>query len=241
MKDPASYEAVFSDKFPIDIWPKIASILKLVDQGIGAKLPKTAKVGQRIVATWRGATALCSVAEVFGQFDYSIEQLLGFDLSTLSTQRIGEIFEYVTSTEVSPQPPRGRVDLVCMKFATENNLDGSFVLGRASLPSNLGHRYAPPSIPRQNTPTLGEEKIRLVASVLPPQPWKPGVQQRAAKETGLSLKDTRLAIKQLIEQGAIHNQINGVVFDKNRVIVAIDRERSKTPQKVGDVYSAALN
>lgn len=168
MKDPASYEAVFSDKFPIDIWPKIASILKLVDQGIGTKLPKTAKVGQRIVATWRGATALCSVAEVFGQFDYSIEQLLGFDLSTLSTQRIGEIFEYVTSTEVSPQPPRGRVDLVCMKFATENNLDGSFVLGRASLPSNLGHRYAPPSIPRQNTPTLGEEKIRLVASVLPP-------------------------------------------------------------------------
>ena len=57
-------------------------------------------------------------------------------------------------------------------------------------------------------------------------------------ERGLKTEHAR-AINQLILQGEFHNQINGVVFDKNRVIVAIDNERSSTQQKIGDIYSDA--
>lgn len=239
MKHPESYDAVFSEKFPISIWPKIASILKFVDQVIAEKLPKKRKNGPRIVASWRGAVALCAVAEVIGCFDYSIDQLLDLDLSKLSEQRIGDIFEYVTSSEVPAKQPRGRADLVCMQFAIENNLGGGDTIGRWRLPVDLGQHHIPAVASKPIASPLDENKIRLVAGVLPPQPWKPGVQHRAAEVTGLSLNETKRAINQLILQGEFHNQINGVVFDKNRVIVAIDNERSSTQQKIGDIYSDA--
>lgn len=237
MKHRESYDAVFSDKFPISIWPKIASTLKLVDAGIAEKLPKKRKNGPRIVAAWRGATALCAVAEVLGRFDYSIDQLLGLDLSKLSEQRIGEIFEYVTSSEVAAQPPRGRADLICAKFAAEYNLDGAAAIGRWHLPADLNPPHVQSTGSKSVALPLDEETLRLVAGVLPPQPWKPGVQHRAAEESGLSMGETKRAINQLIAQGAFHNQIKGVVFDKNRVIVAIDHQRSNTTQKIGDIYS----
>lgn len=237
MKHRESYDAVFSEKFPISIWPKIASILKLVDKGIAKKLPEKRKNGPRIVASWRGAVALCAVAELLGRFDYSIDQLIDLDVSKLSEKRIGEIFEYFTSSEVAPQPSRGRADLICLQFAAESNLDGGATIGRWRLPADL----APPNLPRASSkssaPPLDEEKVQLVASVLPSQPWKPGVQHRAAERSGLSLKETRRAITQLIAHGQFHNQIKGVVFDKNGVIVAIDHERSRTPQKIGEIYS----
>lgn len=243
MKHRESYDAVFSEEFPISIWPKIASILKLVDQGMAEKLPKKPpkkrKNGRRIVASWRGAVALCAVAEVLGRFDYSIDQFINLDISKLSEQRIGEIFEYFTSSEVPAQSSRGRADLICLQFAAENNLDGDATIGRWRLPADL----APPHLPRASSklsaPPLDEEKVRLVASVLPPQPWKPGVHHRAAERTGLSLNETRRAIGQLIALGQFHNQIKGVVFDKSQVIVAIDHERSRTPQKIGEIYSEA--
>ncbi len=31
MRDPLSYESIFSDRFPVEIWPKIASLMKLID------------------------------------------------------------------------------------------------------------------------------------------------------------------------------------------------------------------
>lgn len=240
MKHSESYDAVFSEKFPITIWSKIASTLKLVDQGIAEKLPKKRKNGQRVVASWRGAVALCAVAEVLGQLDYSVEQLLGLDVSKLSVQRIGEIFEYLTSSEVAAQPHRGRADLICIQFAVKHKLSGDAVIGRWRLPADLVQPRSSGADSNRSAPPLDEKKVQLVAGVLPPQPWKPGVQHDVAKKAGLSLPDARRAIKQLITQGQFHNQINGVVFDKNRVIVAIDLERSNTSQKIGDTYSEAL-
>lgn len=240
MKHPESYSAVFSEIFPITVWPKIASILKLVDEGIAERLPKKRKNSPRVVASWRGAVALCTVAEVLGCFDYSIDQLLRLDFSTLSKQRIGEIFDYVITNEVDAQPSRGRADLVCIQFAAESRLDGSETIGRWRLPAdgNPPHGLNPHS--SMTAPPLDEKKVLLVAGALPSQPWQPGVQHKVAKETGLSLRETKRAITQLIIQGVFKNQINGVVFDKNRVIVAIDHERSNTSQKIGDIYSDAL-
>lgn len=238
MKHPASYAAVFSDKLPISIWPKIASTMKLVDQAILEELPKK-KNGPRILATWRGAVALCAVAEVLGRFDYSVDQLLSVDASQLSEARIKQIFEYVTSTEVVPQPPRGRGDLACAKFGVDNGLDGIEVIGRWRLPSDLDPQAQPWKTGRPKGSPLDEAKVRLVADALPPQPWKPGVQHRVAQQTGLSLAEARQAINQLIAVGEFHDQRQGVVFDANGIIVAIDAERSETTQRVGDVYAPA--
>lgn len=241
MKHPESYDAVFSEKFPISVWPTIASTLKLVDRGIVGKLPKTRKNGARIVASWRGAVALCAVSEILGRFDYSIDQLLGLDMSKLSEQRIGEIFEYMTSSDVAAQPNRGRADLICLQFAVENNLGGNAVIGRWHLPADLRPPHFSAGDSNPNAPLLDEKKVLLVAAVLPPQPWKPGVQHHAAQSTGLSSNETKRAINQLIAQGRFHNQIKGVVFDKNRVIVAIDHERSNSTQKIGDIYPDTLH
>ena len=144
------------------------------------------------------------------------------------------------TNEVAAQPSRGRADLVCMQFAAESRLDGSETIGRWRLPAdgNPPHGLNPHS--NMTAPPLDDKKVRLVACALPSQPWQPGVQHKVAKETGLSLRETKRAITQLIIRGDFNNQINGVVFDKNRVIVAIDHERSNTSQNIGDIYSDAL-
>ena len=95
MQDPKSYEAVFTEHLPIVVWPKLVTLMKLVDLVISGKVPPQ-KVGPRIVAGWRGATALCAVAEIFTSFEYSVQDLVDLDEKLLVPERIAEIFEFLT-------------------------------------------------------------------------------------------------------------------------------------------------
>lgn len=247
MLDSESYQAVFSERIPILVWPKLATIMKLIDSAIAEKAPKH-KLGRRMIAGWRGAVALCAVSEILGSFDYSIEELIGLDIQLISRNRIIEIFEFlllraVTSSELTPGSniqegtQVGRADIQSFRFGESNKILGVEVIGRWRLPTSV----LPPSIRKSlsKSPSfhLPHEIIEKVFNHLLPQPWPRGMQNTVAYDTGLELATVRKAIKHLIGLGRFRQQVDGVVIDLNGLIVDIDKARADVRYKVGERFT----
>lgn len=269
MRDAVSKDAVFSEQLPILIWPKIASIMKKVDYALTENRRPKSSNGRRGLASWRGAVALCAVAEKFGTFDYSVSDLLGLDDMCISKNRIIEIFDLLTATLVQASGAesrdryflqRGRADTHAIVFGRQLGLGGVACIGRWQFPSihslsavgtPESSSQLPPKIikPRvYHTPILPidllpEEIRNLVHAELPAQPWKPGMQQSLAKTLALEIKIVRRAILELIALQLVNNQIDGVVIDKNGVILDVDSSRCDPRFKIGELfpYSNLLN
>lgn len=258
MQSRQNYEAVFSKQLPILVWPKLVEVMKLVDRGIAGALPHR-KTKSRIVAAWRGATALCSVAEIFGTFEYSIENFLSLDISQLSESRVGEIFSFFLdetnnfSYTNKSGNSRARSELFCEKFATNNDIAGINAIGRWGLPAalqlhkkNMHVSEAKSAMERPSSAValrrpLTNEVLEKIAQSLPPQPWKPRMQQVISAELGFPLSDIRQGIKTLIKTGRIFDQRNGVVYNKEMRIVAIDVERANPKFSIGDIYDPSAD
>lgn len=262
MRDPISRDAVFSEQLPILIWPKVASIMKTVDQALTENRRPKSSNGRRGLASWRGAVALCAVAEKFGTFDYSIADLLGLDESKISPSRIVEIFDLLTATLLQTGGAekrdryflqRGKADTHAIAFGQQFEFGGVACIGRWQFPATKApvaarqqgkitqpvskgikaRVYRAPSLPIELLP----EDIRiLVQAALPVQPWKPGTQQQLATKLELEVKVVKRAISELIALNFVHNQIDGVVIDKEGVIQAVDPSRCDPRFKVGETF-----
>jgi hypothetical protein len=262
MRDPISRDAVFSEQLPILIWPKVAAIMKTVDQALTENRRPKSSNGRRGLASWRGAVALCAVAENFGTFDYSIGDLLGLDESKILPTRIVEIFDLLTATLVQAGGTekrdryflqRGKADTHTMAFGKQYSLDGVACIGRWQFPSTqspVATRPKPEAshpvlkkikprvyrIPSLPTELLPDDIRKSVQDALPAQPWKPGMQQLLATDLNLEVKVVRRAISELIALNLIDNQIDGVVIDKGGIIQAVDISRADPRFKVGDPF-----
>ena len=71
---------------------------------------------------------------------------------------------------------------------------------------------------------------RRVDSILPSQPWKPGVHLWAASQLGCSAGDCSRAIQLLIKEGIRHRQVDGIVYAQDGKVLAFDSERVENTQ-----------
>lgn len=246
MLDSESYQSVFSEKMPILVWPKLATIMKLVDSVIVEKAPKH-KLGRRLIAGWRGAVALCAVSEILGSFDYSLEELIELDITRISRSHVIRIFEFLllkvdSPTEYIPVAnPKdginvGRADIQSVRFGKINSISGTEVIGRWRLPTCV----APPLI--RKTPStafpsyVSSEIIERVFDNLLPQPWPKGMQNIVVTSTGIDLLTVRKAIKHLIAIGRLSQQVDGVVVSADGLILDIDKTRADIRYKIGERF-----
>ncbi|WP_158900139.1 AIPR family protein [Burkholderia sp. L27(2015)] len=256
MRDPESYQSVFSDRLPILIWPKLATIMKFVDVAIAEILPRN-KRENRLRAGWRGAVALACVAEILGSFDYSVQALLDLDEALLSRERAAHIFEMLYLGPVGTQQSRdhvafqpGRIDIHAISFGRANSIAGTDVIGRWQMPSASVHvptsPQRQPKAVRQTSPAAAQLPamqtidVEKVFSRLPAQPWPKGVQHTVAEDTGLPLSIVKRAIKQLIGTGRFENQYDGVVVNLNGIITALDRDRADPRHVIGEIFVRTL-
>lgn len=237
MRDPLSYESIFSDRLPIVVWPKIAAIMKLVDSEIAEDLPR--KSGEnRLRASWRGAVAITAVAEVLGTFDYSIAELIELDERVLQQVKISDILRRLLSadygtTEIS------KIDTKTINYGLRASIGGVEAIGRWQMPKTLEHgskkNSKKPNQPQKKV-ELAEKDIENVASRLPAQPWPSGVQREIAIACGLSLRLVARIINYLIAAGRFNNQYDGVVVDCHGKIVAVDASRADPRHLVGEDF-----
>jgi hypothetical protein len=227
MRSPELYQAVFSDKAPLDVWPKIVKLLKRVDAELESLRPH--KGGDKFLKGWRYIIALIVLSEFYGKFTFTASELAANDLSHITSASIESIWAELNG--ILPEGLRLRafgwtsfkttVD-ACKHFAAARGIKGveTLISDRLKI------------LPRQSTSkqqlskvVITDEFIEEVKAAVPPQPWKPGLHQKMIAKLKCSKAEYSVAINRLIEDGIFLRQKNGVLYDAEGNVVSFDPER----------------
>lgn len=218
MRDTATYERVFSEKHLIQVWPKIARILRHVDSVLERNRPTGFASGERYLKSWRQLTAFVAVSRILTRYTFSQADLAALDLDLLTADVIHETVELIVA-EAGPRltPKLSRksqfIVQVCATAATRYGIDGVQVVENKN-------PFAFPSL-------LSTGFLERVNAELPSQPWRPGVHRQVAAILQCSPALITAAINQLIEDGARNKQEDGVVYDSAGNVIAVDRTRTE--------------
>lgn len=248
MRNPVSYAAIFSDKYPIELWPQLAGIMKSVETAMIDAMPRLNASGHRLIGNWRGAVALCSVSRKLGTFLFDQRSILDFDLSVLTPEFIEDTFSKLRILRNSIYNNHndgvkwkiGDVDSICRLFGKNEGILGTDTIGKWTLPTTHPNPYHAPTYRNEVSKfdaIITETELKLVEEALPPQPWPQGIQQKICFELGLDKKLVKTAVNALINSGVFFNQYCGVVVDGEGYIIKIDPSRANPKYAVGMKYA----
>jgi hypothetical protein len=250
MRNTTSYDAVFSDRTPIELWPALVGIMKAVEIGMIKAIPRFSSVphnvisGERNFGTWRGAVALCVVAKLHSTFNFDLNKLMQTDVSKITLDFVEEIFlglrrvtiNRATMLQVFKSNAWGNHDLRCRAFGLSQGISDTECIGRWVMPTGVAQT---PHIPPRKIHAdlnIDEKTVALVDSLLPPQPWSSGIQKIVADNLGLERKIVQECINRLITSGARCQQRDGVVVNSDGYIVAVDKYKADPKYIVGEKY-----
>lgn len=212
MRSDASYNAVFDDRAPLIIWPKIINIMRLVDEQLEIIRPR-AKVTEKFLKNWRYITALIWASKYFGRYNYSAIDISGLDVQKMDPGEIYNIWDELN--KISNDSLKGRswssaqdVIFACTELGKKWNI---------STPQSLSSAPFLTSI----TP----EFVQSVKALLPPQPWKPGMHREICAKLSCEVPDYFSAVNSLVENGDFYLQKDGVLYDWDGNVVSFDPER----------------
>lgn len=223
MRSNASYEAVFSSQVPIEVWPKISHILKLIDSQLECLRPR-GKGTEKFLKGWRYMVAFILVSRFFGKFTFSVTDLIAYDTSLINEGSVLEIWgelnqtapwERIGSAWTSPK----NVVAACRRFSAERAIVGIEML-LARNPNLFDD-----SSPDKPLASVDEGFLKKLKEAMPPQPWKPGLHRKISKELGCEVSMYFSAVKRLIEDGIFYKQKDGVLYDANGDVVSFDSDR----------------
>ena len=224
MRSPDAYNAVFSNKAPLEVWPKITNVLKRVDSELEKLRPKT-KGTDKFLKGWRYITALLLVAETAGKYSFSAAELASYDISQITAESVervwSELSRYAPSTKLfSGWTSRANVIDACKQFGDSHQISGIEMLAKRYdiFPKSTEQR-------RSNQNLITEEFLSKLKTALPPQPWKPGTHRKVAMELDCDTGTYYSAVDRLVEDGVLYKQKDGVLYDRDGNVVAFDPER----------------
>lgn len=225
MRNAKAYEAIFSDRFPLEVWPTIVGIYKATEQSLAQVIASRHGTGERFISSWRGLVSLMAVARLTGTYSYDLDALLQVNAKLISQAFVNQIWDvilHVSKTRERTIRPRGEFARDCCKeAATRFNLLGIDDIGIRDVPP------APPARPASlsSINALSQEFVAAVDLVLPQQPWKPGIHAEVAAKLKCKPSKVQKAIQHLIADGKRYEQRDGVVYDAGGKVIGIDPER----------------
>lgn len=235
MRSSTSYETVFSSKVPLEVWPKIAHILKLIDAQLETLRPR-GKGTEKFLKGWRYMIALFLVSKSFGKFTFSATDLIKYDTSLINATSVREIWYELNQTvpwdRIGGAWTRPKnVVAACTKFAAARGISGSEMF----LARSLSLIETP--IPRKPSTPITDDFLDRLKAVIPPQPWKPGLHRTLSRELGCDVSTYFSAVERLIEEGVFYHQKDGVLYDGDGNVVSFDPDRvdPKTLALISDV------
>jgi len=216
MRVPASYEQIFDESAPLDVWPKIVQTLKRVDEALEALRPR-GKGTERFLKGWRYVIALILVAQHFGKFSYSKRELTTFDVSTVTFDSVKGVWAelYAPDNGVRMVGWTSLRDVVaaCQIVSKSRGIRDVEAISRGSQGVHM------------RSQDLSAQFIESVRQALPAQPWKPGVHIEVSRKLKCDIPAYRAAVEQLIEDGIFLRQKDGVLYDEEGSVVSFDTER----------------
>jgi hypothetical protein len=146
MRNQASYEQVFSNRTPIEIWPRIVAILKAAEGHmlLSARQGK-GNYGEGFLRSWRGLVGLLGAAKLIGRFDFNQTDLLTLPVADIDDALVGDCWEFLKPRRKGAvRPNRPFVKELCNEFAQVHSLTGvDSVGGIAPVAVELGKEALP--------------------------------------------------------------------------------------------------
>ena len=229
MKNVENYGIIFSDKWPIEVWPTVASIYKQTDAML-IKLLDSHRLELRSFAKWRGMLALAAVAMHFKTFSFSISDLITLKDKDIPEQYFRDAWEIIKSVYRDNIRMRkindGLAKLIASHIAKYHNVLGHKVVCK----NTLRDFNAPPPQVKIN---LTDEFVEQVFMLLPKQPWEIGIHREIAEKLECDSQKVSAAIKVLIARNRCFAQKDGVVYDKSGQAIAVDKTRC--PKSIDEI------
>ncbi|MDX2069790.1 MAG: hypothetical protein SFV55_15285 [Haliscomenobacter sp.] len=224
---------MFSTKTDLQVWHKIAAILKQTDQFLETKRPSANSSSEHFLKNRRQLISFLTVSRLMGDFNFSVPDLIKFNLSTITNvefEKSWALLKNELPVQFSRSKIKGGVFLsLCKTMSKSYNMKGYERLVN-TLSTPFGNSINPGRNRPQKSTEVSQEFIDQVEMLLPKQPWKPGTHKEIALKLNCSEKEIYTATNKLIEQGKKFRQKDGILFDKKGNIVGIDEDRvdSKT-------------
>jgi hypothetical protein len=215
MRNQESYEQVFSDKVPIDLWPRLVSLLKASESQM---LRSRENQGERALKTWRGLIVLLYASKSCGRVSFSAAEFCtAINLDNIDADLLNDCFRFVDERRRQhggQDPSPAFCAKVCKEFATLHSLTGVECLARDYY--NRGEKDT-----RRTFRPLSDDFLSQVDLLLPAQPWPTGVHIEVAEKLEVSRAKVQQAINQLIKSGRRTKQIDGNLYDAAGNIIAL--------------------
>ena len=223
MRNPKQYEKVFSSHDDLSIWPRIASILRISD----TQLEKM-RISERIsienyLKSTRYIVSLITVARLLGTFSYSVPEL-----AKLSIQRYTEDEVKLTWEDMQNFLPHtwNKANWRKKEFVTElvsqlailyslSGVDTVVKRNDTMFNGSNFHKYY----------DITDSFLDEVRKRLPTQPWPVGIHKVVAQDLNTPNRKILQAIDVLVNRRIVRKQRNGIVYDDEGTIIAIDPER----------------
>lgn len=220
MRSSDSYSQVFSENYPIEVWPVIGKTLRTVDALLELRRPTRAS--EKFLKHWRQVVSLIVVAKYFGTYAFSVTDLSTFTTDKIEESDFDEIWRLLVSEEnrgskAISRPGKRRFNNFCVDAADNFNIDAIQVIHNARI--SLGRAET------SDLPVVTLEFAKKILNVLPAQPWKPGMHVEVCKSVGCTNQEYRAAIALLIDEGLCNQQRDGVVYDEDGNVLKFDPDR----------------
>ncbi len=224
LRTPEAYQIVYSETFPLNAWPVVASLIRAAESTIvrSHKARRSAQ-GQHLSA-WRGLLAYVAVARIYGTCAFKHQDVVAIDLAKITDIFMDECWAAISQAVGSPGSTKvseTQMMKVAIVMGSKWGVQGHPADGKRDLPTP-----APVAGPAaQPSHTESEDFLKSVSDALTPQPWKPGIHVQVAEAIGAKPYRVTKAIQTLIARGVWLQQRDGVVFDRDGKEVARDMSR----------------
>lgn len=226
MRNEESYNKVFSNKTDLKIWHKIAAILKQTDKFLETKRPSANSSSENFLKFRRQFLSFLTISKITGSFNFNTSDIINFDLSKLTIQEFESSWkllkENLPTQFAKSKIKRGTFLSICETLSKENSVTGYDRL--QSTLSKPSIEYKRPQF-EQKKISVSADFIEQVNLLLPQQPWKPGTHREVASKLNCSDAEIYAATTELIIQGRRLKQKDGILYNLQGDVVAIDKDR----------------
>jgi hypothetical protein len=234
MRSDESYNIVFSEKTTLGVWAKIAFILKTTDEVLEQQRPTKYGVNEGFLKKYRQITSFLVISKLLKRFDFSANDLININNESITKEEIKLIWLFISSKK---QPESHAINWkkkgfymeLCTEAAKEfsiANIDRVEKNSKHQFRFDFNKKLAIDNIPNNTYRVTVDMAFALkVNELLPPQPWKPGVNKMVINALGCTNKEYFDAVNILIDEGLRNLQRDGVVYDSEGNVICFDKDR----------------
>lgn len=219
VRNETTYRRVFNAQTPLEVWPRIASVLQRTD-AILSRLRTVGQSSDGFLRRNRHIVSLLALSRHFKKFSFSAKDLSTLDPNLITDETIESSWRFIVQLQPGNNASGKRVKKSFVKQICDAAASSFSIAQPEAIESHSPFKSTPS--PRAS---VDESFIENVHELLPEQPWKPGIHRVIAAQLKCSALKVSAAIEQLIIEGRRHRQKDGVVFDDDDTVIGYDPDR----------------